>query len=186
MSKEKISLYSLSDLKNSSDDSIPAYLNSIKFRESHKLGDIRLAVGYLAVSISAASFYWDYKYGFQSTKNYTAVAVLLYTILNGFLTYWITFVENGIIYTGTSPRGDRIQISSKVDKYSPIYNLTITTYPKDKPRTPEKIHLKKAFNTWFNEAGYFVALPFQTMLAVGVPAIGAADEMSRAGLAKKQ
>ncbi|RKF76653.1 Signal peptidase complex subunit SPC2 [Golovinomyces cichoracearum] len=186
MSKEKICLYSLPDLKNSSDDSIPVYLKSIKFRESHKLCDVRLVVGYLAISISAATFYWDYKYGFQSTKNYTAVAVVLYTILNGFLTYWINFVEDGIIYTGTSPLGDRIQISSKVEKHSPIYNLTITTYRKDKPRTPEIIYLKKSFNTWFNEAGYFVALPFQMMLAVGVPAIGAVDENSRSGLAKKK
>ncbi|KAI6246641.1 Signal peptidase complex subunit 2 [Erysiphe necator] len=175
MSNDKISLYSLNDLKNSSDDALPVYLNSIKFRQSHRLSDIRLAIGYIAILISAVTFFWDYKFGFESTKVYTAIAVLIYTIFNGILTYWMSFVEKDIIYVGTNSQGDKIQISSKIDKHVPVYNLTVTTYLKSQPKRPNTQILKKPFNEWFNKAGYFVPLPFQQMLASNVPLIGAAD-----------
>lgn len=175
MSNEKISLYSLNDLKNNSDDALQTYLNSIKFRQSHRLCDIRLALGYAGISISAITFFWDYKFGFDSTKVYTSIAVLLYTIINGILTYWMTFIEKDIIYIGTNPKGDKIQISSKTTKHVPIYNLTITTYPKGQPQKPQSQTLNKSFNEWFNKAGYFVPLSFQQMLASNVPLIGAAD-----------
>lgn len=95
------------DLKNTSDDAVTNYLNSLKFKQSHTLTDIRLALGYLAFAISAATFYWDYKLGFDSTKYYTAAAVAVYTCLNGALTFWIWGVEKGKIYVGTSPGGDK-------------------------------------------------------------------------------
>jgi hypothetical protein len=99
------------DLKNTSDDAIPNYLNSLKFKQSHTLSDVRLALGYLAFAISAATFYWDYKLGFESTKYYTAAAVAVYACLNGALTFWIWGVEKGKIYVGTSPNGDKASLS---------------------------------------------------------------------------
>lgn len=101
--------YGLSDLKNTSDDAIPNYLNSLKFKQSHHLTDVRLALGYTAFAISAACFMWDYKFGFESTKHYSAVAVTLYTILNGALTFWIWAKEKGIVYVGTAPSGETVR-----------------------------------------------------------------------------
>lgn len=98
-----------SDLKNTSDDTIPIYLNSLKFKQSHTLTDVRLAIGYTAFAICTACFYWDYKLGFESTKYYTTAAVALYTILNGALTFWIWGVEKGRVYVGTSPSGDKVR-----------------------------------------------------------------------------
>lgn len=69
--------------------------------------DVRLGLGYLAFAISAATFYWDYKLGFESTKYYTAAAVALYACINGVLTIWIWGVEKGKIYVGTSPNGEK-------------------------------------------------------------------------------
>jgi len=80
----------------------------LKFKQSHYLSDVRLAIGYAAFLISAATFAWDYQFGFESTKYYTAAAVLLYTCLNGALTYWQWFIEKGKIYVGTSANGDRV------------------------------------------------------------------------------
>ncbi len=97
----------IEDLKNTSDDAIPNYLNSLKFKQSHTLSDVRLALGYVAFAISAATFYWDYKLGFESTKYYTAAAVAVYACLNSALTFWIWGVEKGKIYVGTSPSGDK-------------------------------------------------------------------------------
>jgi len=176
----KISVHSLSDLKNTSDDAIPNYLNSLKFKQSHTLTDVRLALGYTAFAISAATFYWDYKLGFESTKYYTAVAVAIYTALNGFLTLWIWGVEKGKVYIGTSPSGEKIEISSSTKKHVPIYNLTIKCYPSGDSSNPKTITLAKSFTEWFDSAGHFVPLPFQKMFAGGVPIIGAADPMRAA------
>jgi signal peptidase complex subunit 2 len=161
------------DLKNTSDDAIPAYLNSLKFTQSHTLSDTRLAIGYSAFAICAATFYWDYKLGFESTKNYTAIAVALYAILNGLLTYWIWGVEKGSVYIGTNKSGARIEVSTKTEKFTPVYNLSVTTSRKGGKK--ETVSIKKPFNLWFDKAGHFVVLPFQQMLASGVKIVGEAD-----------
>ncbi|RFU34360.1 hypothetical protein B7463_g1959, partial [Scytalidium lignicola] len=172
MAQEAITVHSLPDLKNTSDDAIPNYLNSLKFKQSHILSDVRLAIGYSAFAICAATFLWDYKLGFDATKYYTAAAVALYTILNGALTFWIWGVEKGRIYVGTSPSGDRIEISTSTKKHVPIYNVTVVTYTNG---VAKKIEIKKSFTQWFDAKGNFVALPFQQMFATAVPVIAAAD-----------
>lgn len=69
---------------------------------------MRLALGYSALAIAAACFAWDYKFGFESTKIYTAVAVALYTVLNSALTLWIWTREKGTVYVGTAPSGETV------------------------------------------------------------------------------
>lgn len=97
------------DLKNTSDDAIPNYLNSLKFKQSHRLQDIRLALGYGAFTIAALCFLWDYQLGWDSTKHFTAAAVVLYTIINGALTFWMSMVEKDIVYEGTAPSGEKVR-----------------------------------------------------------------------------
>lgn len=98
----------IADLKNTSDDAITNYLNSLKFKQSHSLTDVRLALGYSAFLVAAACFLWDYKFGFESTKYYTAAAVAIYTVLNGLLTLWIWGKEKGTVYVGTAPSGETV------------------------------------------------------------------------------
>ncbi|XXG98673.1 DNA-directed RNA polymerase III complex subunit Rpc25 [Hypoxylon texense] len=172
-SQEKISVHNLADLKNTSDDAIPNYLNSLKFKQDHKLVDTRLALGYGAFAIAAACFFWDYKLGFEATKYYTAGAVALYALLNGVLTYWIGFVEKGTVYQGTAPDGTRISIATSTKKNIPVYNVKITITPKK--GEPQTVELARSFTEWFDVQGHFVALPFQVMLATQVPAIAKAD-----------
>ncbi|KAK0119950.1 hypothetical protein ONS95_011374 [Cadophora gregata] len=174
VSQEKISVHSLADLKNTSDDAIPAYLNSLSFKQSHTLTDTRLALGYSAFFICAATFYWDYKLGFDSTKYYTAIAVAIYTVLNGVLTFWIWGVEKGTIYIGTSSAGDKIQIASKTEKHVPIYNLTVTVWKKG-DKEGKVVGIKKPFTQWFDKKGGFVVLPFQQMIASAVDVVGKMD-----------
>lgn len=96
------------DLKNTADDAIPNYLNSLKFKQSHHLTDVRLGLGYSAFLLGAACFGWDYKLGYESTKYYTAAAVAIYMLLNGALTLWMTVVEKGIVYQGATPSGEQV------------------------------------------------------------------------------
>ncbi|KAI2622964.1 SPC25-domain-containing protein [Hypomontagnella submonticulosa] len=172
-SQEKISVHNLADLKNTSDDAIPNYLNSLKFKQDHTLIDTRLALGYSAFAIAAACFLWDYKLGFESTKYYTAAAVALYALLNGALTYWIGFVEKGTVYQGTAPDGSKISIATSTKKNVPIYNVKITVTPKK--GSPQTIELAKSFTEWFDVQGRFIARPFQIILASNVPLIATAD-----------
>lgn len=102
-------LTSPTDLKNTSDDAIPNYLNSLKFEQIHTLTDVRLGLGYAAFFVAAACFLWDYQYGFDSTKYYSAAAVVVYTILNSALTLWMWLKEGAIIYVGTAPNGETVR-----------------------------------------------------------------------------
>jgi len=91
----------LPDLKNTTDDALPNYLKSIGFIQSHVLTDIRLGLGYLAVLLSAATFYLDYTTTWSENKTVTLYAVIVYFTLNSALTLWIWGIEKGKIYTGS-------------------------------------------------------------------------------------
>ncbi|KIH91263.1 signal peptidase protein complex [Sporothrix brasiliensis 5110] len=182
MSQEKISVYNLADLKNTSDDAIPNYLNSLRFVQSHRLTDVRLALGYGALAVAVACFLWDYKLGFDSTKYYSALAVLVYMALNVALTYWSRYVEGATVYVGTSPSGETITIATSVEKYTPVYNVDITITSKSKA-VAQKIAVSRPFSEWFDSAGSFIAAPFQAVLATAVPAIGQADPRRVASVA---
>ncbi|GAW12317.1 hypothetical protein ANO14919_016820 [Xylariales sp. No.14919] len=172
-SQERITVHNLADLKNTSDDAIPNYLNSLKFKQDHSLVDTRLALGYGAFAIAAACFLWDYKLGFDSTKWFTAAAVALYSIVNGALTLWITYVEKGTVYRGEAKDGTKISVSTSTKKNEPTYYVVVDVAPKNGPSS--KIEFSRSFTEWFDVQGHFVALPFQTMLATTVPLIAKAD-----------
>ena len=89
-----------SDLKNTTDDALPNYLTSLKFKQSHLLTDVRLALGYSAVIVAAITFYADYKLGWDKTKYWTFWAVLVYFTLNSALTFWIWGIEKGKVFAG--------------------------------------------------------------------------------------
>ncbi|KAG6118481.1 hypothetical protein E4U13_000195 [Claviceps humidiphila] len=173
MASEKISLYNLADLKNTTDDALPNYLNSLKFKQSHFLTDVRLALGYGAFAIAAACFGWDYKFGFESTKYYTAAAVATYALLNAFLTFWMSSVEKGAVYQGKAPSGEKITIRTMTKKNDPTYYLTVVC--EGKSGAPQEIKVARSFAQWFDETGRFVVKPFQEFLASSVPAIGKQD-----------
>ncbi|KAK1638374.1 microsomal signal peptidase 25 kDa subunit [Colletotrichum phormii] len=173
MSSGKITVHNLADLKNTSDDALPNYLNSLKFTQSHTLTDVRLALGYAAFLIAGACFLWDYQLGFDSTKYYTAAAVVLYSTLNGALTLWIWLKEAGTVYEGTSPSGEKVNIATSTKKNVPTYNMKITLTSKNGEK--KVINLLQPFNQWFDSQGRFVAVPFQEILATNIPVVGKLD-----------
>ncbi|KAI4250774.1 MAG: hypothetical protein LQ352_005260 [Teloschistes flavicans] len=171
MTVSKISVYSLSDLKNTTDDALPNYLTSLKFKQSHFLTDVRLGLGYSAVAIAGITFYADHKLGWDATKYWTLLAVVAYFILNGALTYWIWGVEKGKIFTGEI-NDTLISIASSVNKHKPIYNLRVRY--EEQGKKPRQLNISAPFTRWFDSDGYFVATPFQQWLASEIPVIGEA------------
>lgn len=93
------------DLKNTTDDALPNYLHSLKFKQIHTQTDVRLVLGYSAVVIAGALFYFDWKFGWEASKPYTLPAVVAYFLLNGAFSYWLWFVEKGVVYEGEGKTG---------------------------------------------------------------------------------
>ncbi|KAK8203674.1 microsomal signal peptidase 25 kDa subunit-domain-containing protein [Phyllosticta capitalensis] len=177
--EQKIQVHSVPDLKNTSDDALPNYLNSLKFTQDNKQLDVRLALGYAAVTIAGALFYFDWKYGWDATKAWTGPAVAAYFVLNCAFMYWMYVVEKGLVYAGDKD-GQKIRISTRVDKHIPIYHLTIAYTTSRKPATApaelwQRIELSAPFTRWFTADGFFVTKPFQQFLASEIPIIGEAD-----------
>lgn len=65
--------------------------------------------------IAGVLFYADWKLGWDATKVYTAPACVAYFILNGALTYWISFVEGGKVFVGTREGGQKVYQSASVN-----------------------------------------------------------------------
>ncbi|PVH99492.1 hypothetical protein DM02DRAFT_615005 [Periconia macrospinosa] len=171
----KIAVHSLSDLKNTTDDALPAYFHTLKFKQIHKQTDVRLVLGYSAVIIAGALFYYDWKFGWEASKPYTAPAVAAYFILNSAFSYWLWFVEAGTVYEGEGKTG-RVRIASSTKKHIPVYEADVFFTPAPTSSNPEqKIHIRAPMTRWFTSDGYFVAKPFQQWLASEIPVVGAAD-----------
>lgn len=113
------------DLKNATDDALAPYLTKLPspytFKQSHYYTDVRLAAGYAAVSIAAATFYADWKLGWDATKNYTAAACVLYFTLNSFLTLWVWTSEAGKVFVGIREGKQKVCSSVGESKISHLY-----------------------------------------------------------------
>ena len=108
---QSITLTLALDLKNTTDDALPTYLTRppLQFKQSNFETDVRLALGYSAVIIAGALFYYDWTQGWESSKPYTAPAVVIYFILNAAFTYWIWGIEKGCIFVGYAKSGDKVR-----------------------------------------------------------------------------
>ncbi|KAI5196974.1 hypothetical protein AUEXF2481DRAFT_29165 [Aureobasidium subglaciale EXF-2481] len=192
--ESRISPYNVSDCKNTTDDALQNYLNGLKFRQTHWYTDVKLGLGYTAVIIAAATFALDYKYGFEATKAFTTVAVVLYFLLNGVFTFWIWQVEKGMVYVGAwkgrkvsrrkSPlqilrlklTRNKISISTRADKFDPTYKLSVTYSPSALITIPPvDKEISAPFMQWFTADGFFAPAPFQQWLASNIDMVGDAD-----------
>ena len=102
---QNANIYFATDLKSTTDDALPNSLNSLKFKQIHTSTDVRLVLGYTAVTIAGALFYYDWKFGWEASKPFTLPAVVAYFVLNTAFTYWLWFVEKGLVYEGEGKTG---------------------------------------------------------------------------------
>lgn len=180
------------DCKNTTDDALQNYLTSLKFQQSHFYTDVKLALGYLAVIVSAITFAYDYKLGFDKTKHYTAATVAIYMLLNGAFTYWTYYVEKDVVFKGDFKGRKvgydslwvghvtdqlKIELSSKCTKYDPTYRLTCkyATGSSGPNSSVQEIEVMSKFMRWFTADGFLVAKPFQEWIASMVPLVAEAD-----------
>lgn len=166
------------DLKNATDDAIAPYLTSLPkpytFKQQHGSTNIRLVLGYSAVTIAGVLFYADYKLGWDDTKAYTAPACLVYFILNLALSYWI-WREAGTIFIGTREGGQKLTLKSSSKKHSPTYTLRVT-YEAPSGKKWEEKSVSGAFTQWFNTHGYLQAKDLQAWLNSNIDVLSHAEQ----------
>lgn len=67
----------------------------------------------------------------------------------------------------------QITVATSTKKLDPTYRLSITV--TDTSAKSRIIEIAKPFASFFDESGYFVAAPFQQILATAVPIVGKLD-----------
>ncbi|KAL1954690.1 hypothetical protein VTO42DRAFT_794 [Malbranchea cinnamomea] len=164
----KVPVYSLPELKSTTDDAIAPYLTSLPkpytFTANNTKSNVRLALGYSAVAIAAVSFWQDYTRGWEATRPWIFSAVVAYFVLNFVLTIWILLVEAGQVFEGTTEKGEKVRLCSSSKKHSPVYTLRIThTSPTGKV-LQEKI-IESSFARWFSSDGTFQQDAFRLWLS---------------------
>jgi len=174
----KVPVYSLNDLKNTSDDALSSYLTTLPqpytFSRDYTKTDVHLVLGYSAVVIAGATFYVDRMLGWDATRApWVIIAVASYFILNSFLTYWIWAVEAGEIFQGRRKTGERVTIKSSSKKHTALYKLKVT-YTSPDGRTLQEKEIETSFTTWFSSDGILHQEHFRRWLTnefevLGVP-----------------
>ncbi|RMZ90074.1 hypothetical protein DV736_g2691, partial [Chaetothyriales sp. CBS 134916] len=174
---QKISLSSLSDLKSTTDDTIPQLLTALPapyaFTQQHHLANTRLALGYAALAIAGTLFYVDWKHGgWEVTRPYTLAACTAYFILNAALTYWIWVVDRGTVFSGvlTTEEGER-----RVTAGASAGGGDGKVYQDNA--------VEGRFSQWFNIHGYIDKPALKSWLAknIDVVVIGAAPAAGTSG-----
>lgn len=168
-----VNIFSLTELKHASDDTIPATLAKLGYRQSHTLMDVRLLLGYVGVVAAALAGGYDYKVGFERAKPYTTLGVATYFLFYGAMNLWQWFVERGTVYVGTKDDA-RIVVRTRTDPASPLYRVEIerTTASSvgglGRGESTTLHHKRELFTKWFDLDGNLVAEPLTTWMGLFV------------------
>ncbi|KAK2739904.1 hypothetical protein FQN55_009077 [Onygenales sp. PD_40] len=182
MASSKVPVYSVSELKNATDDAIPAYLTTLpkpnNFIADNTKSNVRLALGYTAVTISGICFYVDRQLGWEVSQIYILAAVVVYFALNLAFTGWIWLVEAGQVFEGKRA-GETLQIFSSTKKNSPLYTLRIK-HTSSSGSLLQDTSITAPFSNWFSADGMFHPEPFRQWLASEIGALKAVDSAAGA------
>ncbi|RLM00711.1 hypothetical protein CFD26_107504 [Aspergillus turcosus] len=183
-SAPKVPVYSVNDLKSTTDDALVPYLCTLPqpytFSQDHTKSNVRFLLGYSAVAIAAFTFYADRKLGWEATTSpWVIAAVSSYFILNTVLTYWIWAVEAGEVFRGKRKSGETISIRSSVKKHSPHYKLRVQ-YTSPSNKILQEKEIEAPFMNWFSADGTFHTEPLRRWLATEIEVLRlAAKETER-------
>jgi hypothetical protein len=137
-------------------------MTKLGYEQTHTHTDTRLLLGYIGVVAAAASGLYDYRYGFEAGKLYTAIGVVIYFLAYGAMNAYQYFVEDGQIYVG-SKAGKTISIRTKTATTQPYYNVDIRFAGQ-----AGKLERKELFTKWFDTDGHIVSEPLMTWLGLVV------------------
>ncbi|KAG8901903.1 hypothetical protein FRB99_005006 [Tulasnella sp. 403] len=97
----QINNYNLTDLKNTLDDALKRCLSRPEYyTQIHLHTDVRLALGWSAVLVAAATGLYSWKISFQESKLGVFFGVVLYALLSTAQMAYIYFVEGDTVFVG--------------------------------------------------------------------------------------
>lgn len=148
--------YSISEVSQRLDDEIPKVFTRLGYKQSFKLIDLKLLVGYSIAIIAAASFLLDKKYGHVNVRGYQTILFIAYLVLSSIFWYFKKFIESDIIYSGTK-KDELIHFKSTYKEGYPIYHVAIIK----KINSIEKSYqIDLNIEKMFNEFGYLQSETF--------------------------
>ncbi|PKX91044.1 signal peptidase complex subunit 2 [Aspergillus novofumigatus IBT 16806] len=174
-STPKVPVYSVNDLKSTTDDALVPYLCTLPqpytFKQDHSKSNVRFLLGYSAVAIAAFTFYADRKLGWEATTSpWVIAAVCSYFILNTGLTYWIWAVEAGEVFRGKRKSGETISIRSSLR----------VQYTSPSNKILQEKEIEAPFMNWFSADGTFHPEPLRRWLSTEIEVLRlAAKETER-------
>ncbi|ODV95646.1 hypothetical protein PACTADRAFT_50344 [Pachysolen tannophilus NRRL Y-2460] len=153
--QKKINLNSVYDLKTNCDDNLSNFFESIGYSQDFHVIDIRLALTYTSIFLSALLFYLEKKFknDFKNEEYYWYMIYVIasFYVISGINWIYIKFVEHNIKYMGKNEiTGDKITVATIVEKKNipPTYKITITLNDKDKKVS------SKPFTELYEETGF--------------------------------
>ncbi|QLG73119.1 hypothetical protein HG535_0E02030 [Zygotorulaspora mrakii] len=143
-----INSYSIPELRQTLDESLPVVFAKLNYKQSFGLIDGKLSIGYLIAVVAAASFFLDKKFAYKEVVGYQTLLVGAYTILSIAFWYYTKYVEKGIKYIGIKKDGNRLYVKTDFEDGRPEYQVEL--------KNGKGVELKIALpvNEVFNEAGY--------------------------------
>ncbi|KAG5290792.1 signal peptidase complex component [Histoplasma capsulatum G186AR] len=182
MASSKVPVYSLSDLKNTTDDAITPYLISLpkphRFTADNFKSNVRLTLGYVAVAIAGALFYVDRRLKWEVSTSWTMASVISYFILNIAFTIWLWLVEAGQVFEGGTDGGEKLRICSSTKKHSPLYTLRIR-HTSSSGAILQDATISAPFSRWFSADGTFHPEPFKHWLSSEVKALKGVESATK-------
>ena len=154
--------------------------------------------------IAAATFGFDYKFGWEATKGPTFFACIVYFIVNTAFTIWVWGLERGKVYVGEydlhgkgSGGGGLVSLASSTPgKYDPIYKLRVKKSPSTAkvirhlnpviPLVPstgeiESKDIEARFSRWFDSEGTFIKARFREWLIGNIEMLSEAKKRKEGG-----
>lgn len=153
---QPVNVYSIGEVAQRLDDEVPIVFHRLGYKQSYKLIDTKLFIGYSIAIIAGISFILDKKFGHNNVIQYQRILVVAYFILSGAFWYFKKFIEKSIIYVGQKTTGNGTSIVTFKRDYKeaqPIYHTVFSLKNKGKDDT-KNLDIDLEINKVFNENGY--------------------------------
>lgn len=148
--------YSISEVAQRLDDEVPSVFQRLGYKQSFKLIDSKLLIGYSIAIVAAISFLLDKQYGHVNVRGYQTVLFISYLALSSIFWYFKKYVEANIIYSGTK-KNELVHFKSIFKEGYPIYQVVIT---KKIDNIEKDLKIDLNIEKMFNEFGYLQSETF--------------------------
>lgn len=148
-----VNVYSIGEVAQRLDDEVPIMFYRLGYKQSFKLVDTKLIIGYSIAIIAGISFLLDKKFGHNNVLQYQYLLVSAYFILSGAFWYFKQFIEKSTLYTGSNKeKNTTINFKRNIKEGEPLYHTTFSV--NFKSGETKSLDVVLEINKVFNENGY--------------------------------